>query len=575
MSKDNVFDQLVKDLSSEERVKMLNKLEQKIHVSQDPIEIHVENGAIRSIKDEYDGLSWLDKLVVLVKSFFMQKNKFEITEKVVIDRISRRIHYMNSQYFDLKKDAATGDFCQIVIDLANSVDFLRNPLSKCFGADKTMFYTLMGKLEFPGIHNRLDAELDPRAVSERNPSLDAQEVRRHLMDHLEQVISGITRDDRVRMMEQTRVLYQMFQLSLFPFQQILGTFPVSADGLPLPAPLSGLRKPLSDLADILRSFNRPPSVKLLEAVLFLYYSGMDQEAGFSLEETLERDMEKSEHLVARLREFNRTIYLIDLLKVLNEDPFYVPGDVGGGEDWFHFYRLYWQDRLAVSMKVFIRRKMIEAGKNELLRYWDFTDLLYLVNYNLSHDFGVFAVSMAVLNTFFHEVFQKTLYYPMKIVLVDGNFYKKNNRDEYEKTFQVMMKIGERIRWFENFLEPDGEGGMKIREIIHTGESKAEDVSLRMQQLYSSVNRDAMVIVEDSLNALFTMGKLMNGIVLGNGGTYDTLANLSELGGRGNDELRQSIQDTADDIHKVSHSLQDLLNLEKESLDETGGQNGQG
>jgi len=72
-----------------------------------------------------------------------------------------------------------------------------------------------------------------------------------------------------------------------------------------------------------------------------------------------------------------------------------------------------------------------------------------------------------------------------------------------------------------------------------------------------------------------MGKLMNGIVLGNGGTYDTLANLSELGGRGNDELRQSIQDTADDIHKVSHSLQDLLNLEKESLDETGGQNGQG
>ncbi|MDC7239763.1 MAG: DUF5312 family protein, partial [Spirochaetales bacterium] len=78
---------------------------------------------------------------------------------------------------------------------------------------------------------------------------------------------------------------------------------------------------------------------------------------------------------------------------------------------------------------------------------------------------------------------------------------------------------------------------------------------------------AQIFLEDAIDTLVLMGKLMNGIVMGNGGTYDTLANFSELGGRNNEDLRKSVAEAADDIHKINHSLQDIFNLEKEKMDE--------
>ena len=394
--------------------------------------------------------------------------------------------------------------------------------------------------------------------------MDPQEVRKNLTEEMESVIVRITKNDRVRMMESTRVLYQMYQLSIFPFQQLLGQFPASSEGGVLPAGLSLVAGYLNELGRILMSFNVPPSVKLLEAV-FLADLAREEKSEMPMEESLQNAMIKTEHLISRIREFNRNIYLLDLLKLVNEDPFFVPDDIGGGEDWFRYYNQYWQDLIAVRMKTYIRRRVIDAEKNELLRYWDRTDVLSLNNYNSQNPKNQFAVSMAILNTFFKEIVKKVLYYPLRIVLVDGEFYKKNNRSEFEDKFETMMKIGDRIRWFEHYLEPDGEGGMKIRDAIHESagnESVGEEL---LKPIFARINHDARIILEESLQVLFSMGKLLNGIVLGNGGTYDTLANFSDLGGKNNAELRESVQNSADHIHKLSFSLQDILNQEKEDI----------
>ena len=469
---------------------------------------------------------------------------------------------MNSQYFNVKNESVTPEFFTLVSDLAKSIDYIRKPLSECFNNDKIVFYLLLGRLEFPEVHNMLETGLDPWRISEKNPAMDPQEVRKILTEEMESIIVRITKNDRIRMMESTRVLYQMYQLSHFPFQLLLGQFPASAEGGVLPAGLSLVASYLNELGRILVSFNIPPSVKLIEAV-FLADLARDENPEISMEESLKNAMVKTEHLLGRIREFNRNIYLLDLLKLVNEDPFFVPDNIGGGEDWFRYYNQYWQDLIAERMKKYIRKKVIDAGKNELLRYWDRADVISLNNYNSQNPKNQYAVSMAVMNTFFKEIVKKILYYPLRIVLVDGEFYKKNNRSEFEEKFEAMMKIGDRFRWFEHYLEPDGEGGMKIRDAIHESagnESAGEEL---LKPIYARINQDALIILEESLQVLFSMGKLLNGIVLGNGGTYDTLANFSDLGGKNNAELRESIQNSADQIHKLSFSLQDILNQEKE------------
>ncbi len=562
MHKDNVFDRLVKDLSSEDRLKMIEKIEQNIHVNQDPIDINVENEVSSTVEEQYKVLNWLEKLVIFIKMLFLKQNKYELTKKYMLHAVARRIQYMNSQYFNVKNESVTPEFFTIVSDLAKLVGHIRKPLEECFNNDKMMFYLLLGKLEFPEVHNLLESGLDPWRISEENPTMDPQDVRKNLTEEMESVIIRITKNDRVRMMESTRVLYQMYQLSIFPFHLLLGQFPASTEGGVLPAGLSLVANYLNELGSILMSFNKPPSIKLLEAV-FLTDMAKEEDREMPMEESLKNSMVKTELLIGRIREFNRNIYLPDLLKLVNEDPFFVPDDIGGGEDWFRYYNQYWQDLIAEKMKKYIRRRVIDAGKNELLRYWDRADVLSLNNYNSRNPKNRYAVSIAVLNTFFNEIVKKVLYYPLRIVLVDGEFYKKNNRSEFEEKFEAMMKIGDRIRWFEHYLEPDGEGGMKIRDAIHKSagnESVGEEL---LKPIYARINQDALIILEESLQVFFSMGRLLNGIVLGNGGTYDTLANFSDLGGKSNAELRESVQNSADHIHKLSFSLQDILNQEKE------------
>ena len=161
MDKDNVFDRLVKDLSNEDRLKMIEKIEQNIHVDQDPIDIHVENEATSTLEEQYSALSWLEKLVIFIKTLFLKKDKYELTKKHMLSAVSKRVCYMNSQYFNVKNESVSPEFFTLVSDLAKSLVYIKKPLAECFNNDKMMFYLLLGKLEFPEVHNMLENGLDP------------------------------------------------------------------------------------------------------------------------------------------------------------------------------------------------------------------------------------------------------------------------------------------------------------------------------------------------------------------------------------------------------------------------------
>jgi hypothetical protein len=566
MGKDNVFDRLVKDLSSDERRKMIEKMEGNISVSQEPMVFAVENESLKSIEEEYASLSWLDKLIIFIKTVIFRKNKLEITKNVMVDRIARQVITVNPDLIDMKHRSVSGKMSEMVDDLRQSVDFIRSPLSICLGMDKTLFYSLMGQLEFPGLYEELRSKVDPWVLSKANPVMDVSSVRRKLSDDLDNMLLRISREDRRRMTEQTRTLNQLYQLSIHPFSQISSQFLESTEGKALSASFSSLASALTEFASVLKSFRNPPSVRLLETVFLLYYSQILTDEG-ALEEKVEEGIARCEALIQKIRNFCQAVPLADILKLIHEDPFYSVGTASGGEDWFYCFNQYWQDVLADKMRVFNREKTLEGHVSELLRYWELSVLNPVRGYPPQDRLTAFSNSLAALITFYDENFQSRLYFPMKIILVDGNFYKKNNREEYERVFQDIVKIPERIRWFEQRISPEGDAGKKVVEAVREFKADQDELDRRLVTIYNAINRDALTILEDSMRSLWAMGKLMNGIVLGNGGTYDTLSNLSELGGRNSDEFRQTVISAADDVHKIGSSLSDIVNLEKETMEE--------
>lgn len=566
MDKDNVFDKLVKDLSSEERRKMIEKMEENIHVSEEPMDSNVENDQVQSVEGEYKALSWLDKLLIFLQTLFLAKDKHELTKKYVVRGIARQLAYVSPGLIDMKHETISGDFCKKLKDIEESISFIKYPLSVCFGIDKVKFYTLLGQLEFQQIHDSLREKVDPLGLGQKNPNMDGPSIRKKINDDIELLLTQIGREDRMRMLETSRTLNILHQLSTFSYGGIVNQFPDSPDGSQLSVGFSSVKESIMDLAIILKSFKTAPSIKLLEAVFLLYYSD-DEDEGSTLEVKVAEGIKRCNTLFQKIRDFNSTIPISDLLKVILGDPFYSVPVSGGGEDWFYFYRQYWMDTLAEQFRIFTRERKLGELAEELHRYWDLPGLLYVPGYTPNDQYMAFTYSMAALNTFFEENYQKKLYYPMKIILVDGNFYKKNNREDYEKTFQTLVKFGERIKWFANKITSSGDTGAEVRKASHDLRDKPEELDIKILSIYNKLNRDAQLILEDSIVCLEMMGKLMNGVVMGNGGTYDTISNFSELGGRNNEELRQNVTEAADDIHKITHSLQDLFLLEKEKLDE--------
>ncbi|MDC7235772.1 MAG: DUF5312 family protein [Spirochaetales bacterium] len=566
MSKDNVFDRLVKDLSSDERRKMMQKMEENIHVSSEPLDNTVESESIQSIEEEYKALSWLDKLLIFLQSLFLAKDRQELTKKYVVRGVARQLAYISPDLIDVKHEALTGEFCKKLQDIEESAGFIKHSLSVCFGIDKSKFYALMGQLEFQQIHDALREAVDPLGIARKSPNLDAPSIRRNINDNTEALLARIGREDRMRMVETTRTLNTLYQISLFPYSTIISQFPDSPDGSTLAAGFSSVKEPLSELAAILKAFRTPPSIKLLEAVFLLYYSD-DEVDESGLDEKIAESITRCNTLFQKIRDFNSAVPLSDLMKVIYQDPFYAVPRSGGGEDWFYFYRQYWMDTLTEQFRIFSRELKIEEIAQELQRYWDLPSLIFLPGYTPRDQHTAFSYSMAAMHTFFEENYQKKLYYPMKIILVDGSFYKKNNREDFEKTFQILVKFGDRIKWFTNKLAPEGDTGAELRKASHELREDPEALDKQILIISNRLNRDAQLILEDAIHCLEIMGKLMNGVVMGNGGAYDTLSNFSELGGRNNEELRQNVTECADDIHKITNGLKDLFNLEKEKLDE--------
>ncbi|MCK5736913.1 MAG: hypothetical protein KAH21_10560, partial [Spirochaetaceae bacterium] len=172
-------------------------------------------------------------------------------------------------------------------------------------------------------------------------------------------------------------------------------------------------------------------------------------------------------------------------------------------------------------------------------------------------------SFAAVRTLFLEIFQGKLYHALNLVKIDGKFYKKDNRREYDEIFGRFLKFPDRIRSLENRLRPDGEYGIRHAELRREA-SVGEDTVVRLSEFILNLDRESQNIVIPLIGDLKAMGRLIKGILDGNGGSYDTLSNMSEIGGQGHETFRLNLQEVMNIVENSSELLADLVDIEEKS-----------
>jgi hypothetical protein len=242
----------------------------------------------------------------------------------------------------------------------------------------------------------------------------------------------------------------------------------------------------------------------------------------------------------------------------------VPKEISGGEDWFMVYREYWKRHIEALFSDYMRNRRHQELLNSFRYFLKGTNLKILGNTVSDSNpdgmpvTGAFALSF--LLTFYSVVFMADINKILRPILIDGDFYKKENRTEFTESYNDLIKLEDEIKKFERNISLGGDFGKRYYQ-ARQDMSSLPVKRRKIQIVIEEAADEAAKIMGRARTASRNMINILNGILeKDTKGKYDSLSNLSKLAGRGT-QFVEGIAETAQKFQKVLQLLDDIESME--------------
>jgi len=534
MDESGTFDRLVRELSNEERREMLDRILSSVHVSQDSLSAPVEDEEQFDYTKMYQDVSFFQKIIIFLKALFSRRDKFEVMEDIYLERISKQVMKSYPGLVSFKEGEFLPAFFEELRSLKEAASVFSRVIQETSEQQRMDFIAFLGGIELPDIQERFLKETDPELVAQEKSTDSDYDIRRSIEFALEDIIASISDYDRRIMYADASFIHVLRAFVAFPFDRLLSSFESGPSGRGS-STFVDIQKPLLELANILASLAVPPSDHVLEA-LFLFESRflLDDET-FDMEEHVKKSMERADTALAQIRHFNREVPLLDILKIVTRNINYRPIPIAGGEDWFSLYKQFYRKRFEKLFEVFLetrRKKKLIADVCAYLKIQTIPLLPFYRSGNWGGEVGVkHEVSLAFVHQFMKRVFFPELIPTLKMILIDGAFYKEQNREEFNDAYSGLMALPDRITALERSLSAEGPIGKAVEQVINESIPPRQKEKKLLAAL-KPADSNAQAIVQDAIARLELLVDVINGILFGEvGGKYDTLSNLGQIGGR--------------------------------------------
>ena len=558
----SVFDRLAKEISGAERRALLARIGKSYKSG--PLHKGITSNDVPYIPErQFARLSIFARLQIIVSGFLSGISRDKATEKFLLRRIRRKIDRQAPGLLDLRRGLINPKLYQIVAELRSAMDVFKKLTLRALESNKGEFYAFLGKLEFEDIHTRLETQLIPD--SNDIPNIPHSKIKKQLFSKFNDILDDIELAQRKRMNTHIKSLFQLRSLAKFPYDRILNLFPLDKNGAAGGVTIHALRVSLLELGDVLFAFQTPPSSILLEAIfLFDLRDKIDDNSEW-LEKELRKRMNLTVLTLEAIRKVNAAIPWELFLKSLAADIHYTPTIALGIDDWFRIFKLFWTERLNVRFREWSNQKRVREILEELMEQYELTEIPSVPGYRrtefLENHPPTYELSFAVVRVLFLDIFQGKLYHALNIVKIDGKFYKKDNRKKFEEVFNRFIKVPDKIRSFESKLRPDGEYGIRLGNLWKET-SSGMDTSEHFLELLNKLDRESQSITAPLIGDLGVMSDLLEGVLSGSGGTYDSLSNVSEIGGHGNLMFLENLEEVKNIFKHSAENLKKLLKIEE-------------
>jgi hypothetical protein len=559
------FNRLVSGLSLDERLNLLEKLKGQSNISQDPLYYREEDqSSALDIETHYARLPWYYHLWYFILGLIKAQAPIKVFEDRQVASVGRAIADETPGLYDFQKRMLLPSFYNQVEYLKDSARFFYTALDTSVNRDKGAFYAFLGSLEMGPVHERLQMETDPNIIGENHPGASETEIRQMAFRSMEEAMEEITEDFRGTMYFDARSLHCLKELASFFFDRLIMAFAFDSSVNGRTCSATVVKDLLITLNNILFSLKVIPPMPLLESLFIFLLQEQTAEPGFDINKEIRVLLARADEALSVIRAFNKQVPLTAILRCATRNMALAPKEISGGEDWFVVYREYWKRRIETLFADYIRDRRHRELLDSFRYFLKGTNLKILGN-TLSDTNpegmsikGAFALSF--LLTFYSVVFMADINKTLRPILIDGEFYKKENRTEFTESYNDLIKLEDDIKKFEHNISPSGDFGR--RYILARQDMSSLPVKRRKIQLViEEASDEAEKILERTRRASKSMINILNGILeKDTKGKYDALANMSKLAGKGT-RFVTGISETIQQFQKVLQLLDDIDAME--------------
>ena len=566
MMDSGIFDKLASDLSLDERQELLEKLKTHLNFSDEPLYFEDKGLPAEETKIAYLKLPWFYRFFYNILGFFKSKSPLKIFEDQQVSALGNRIDELSPGLYDYQNYMLLPAFQQQLIKLKEAAQFFYTALDSSVNRDRMAFFAFLGSLEMPDVHKRLLEETDPRVILEKYPDSHESEQRQLAFKALEDGLAMIGEDYRRIMYYNARSLFCLKELSSFLYDRLIMAFAFNKAAGGEVCSIKNVRDLLVSLSNILLSLKVVPPLALLKSLFVFILQEKAGEPGFDVSQQIRKLMAKAESSLTVIREFNKQVPLVLVLRCSGRDMSIAPREISGGEDWFIVYKEYWRKRIESLFAASLRERRSRKLLGFFREFFKGKNISLLENSLKSENPGRLpvkgALALTFLYNFYTEIFIPEINQVLQPILADGDFEKNENRFEFSEAYSNLSRLREEIMRFEEDISFSGDFGKRysqVRQIMASMPVKRRKIQIILEEAQEGAEK----ILQRAREAILSIVNVLNGI-LGKDtkGKYFPLTNLAKVTGKNNQFIFQ-MAEIIGQFQTVLKLLDDINIMESE------------
>lgn len=560
----STFDKLVAALSTEEAQTMLANIGESMKMSADiqtdsktePLLVDAQLNKTIRIHDE----PLLIRVWLYLKSFFKSLPIETVYEETLIRRTGKDLQRNYKQYINIKENTFTNDFYELLGELRKTQLFFTSLLS-AYDTDKGDFYLLVSSFIAPDVYLKLMYNTDPfSCVPNARASTN---LRADILKKIDESFSLMTVDYKTGMYQAAHAIEWMRYFCELPIDKAVLRFTVDTSVEPS-CSVYLLSAEMGMLASVLSTVRPIPDV-VLQALFLLSKQDKLNDKVANLNAESVDFISQASHALEAIKRFSVNIPILEFARYALKSIKWEPQHPEGGEDWFQFFKVAWKKRFnerwqlwtAEQKRAQLNREMLgllKIDKLERLEYRPWEDSWLVLRFKREFTFSFLA-------SFFSILYASVVQPVLKILLMEGNFYRRENIAEYTNAFTVLEKQESCISTFETRLSPEGEIGAAFIQLKERTIASLKSKN-SLEALMKNVETEARQIIVSSQGAFKILVALLNGFIEGNkNNVYGPLLNWLSIQGNDNLEFRKRVEGVKNLLQEVTRILTDADKIE--------------